>query len=415
MSSHRPRVAIVGAGFGGLYAAKALAGKPVDVLLIDRYNYHLFQPLLYQVATAGLEPDEIAYPVRRTLHRLPNVNFRLAEVRGIDLDGRLLDTDTGAIGYDYLILTTGSENNFFGNDRLAERAHGLKNLQQAVALRNHLLTCFERAAPLPSSPERQALLTFVIGGGGPTGVEFAGALSELATLVTEHDFKGTLQRSEIKLLLVEGGPDLLGTFHPSLRRAALRELRHKGVHVKVDARIQDYDGEMVSLADGSRIAARTLMWAAGVQGSTAAKLTGLPLARGARLAVGPSLQLANRPEVFIVGDLAYLEDRGEPLPQLAPVAIQQGELAAENVVRHLHGVPLLPFHYRDKGTLATIGRNAAVAQFGPLRLRGFVAWFMWLAVHIALLIGFRNRVVVLLDWAWNYFSYERALRLITQR
>ncbi|MFI5265924.1 MAG: NAD(P)/FAD-dependent oxidoreductase [Chloroflexota bacterium] len=410
-----PRVAIVGSGFAGLNAARSLAGKPVDVLLIDQYNYHLFQPLLYQVATAGLEPEEIAYPVRRILRKAPNVEFRMALVQGVDLAGRELHTDGGPIPYDYLIVAAGSDNNFFGNDDLERHAYGLKDLQQAERLRNHVLACFERAAALPPSPERQALLTFVIGGGGPTGVEFAGALSELVSLVLEHDFRGRMARQEVRLILIEGGPDLLGTFHPRSRRAAFRELRSKGIEVRLSQRIQDYDGSTVTIVDGSTIAARTLMWAAGVRAARLAEAFGLPLARGARLAVTPALQLPDHPEVYVVGDMAYLEQGGRLLPQLAPVAIQQGQTAAENILRHTLGIPPRRFRYRDKGTLATIGRNAAVAEFGPIRLRGFVAWVMWLAVHIVMLIGFRNRIVVLVDWAWNYFSYDRALRLITRR
>lgn len=410
-----PRVVIVGAGFGGLYAALALAGKPIDVLLVDRYNYHLFQPLLYQVATAGLEPEEIAYPVRRVVRKAPNVEFRMALVTGVDLDGHEVQTDDGSIAYDYLILAAGSDSNFFGMEHLERNAYGLKDLQQAEQLRNHLLACFEKAAAMPPSLDREAVLTFVVGGGGPTGVELAGALSELVNLLLEHDFKGTLGRHEVRLIMVEGDADLLGTFHPVSRRAASRELRMKGIDVRVGQRVKDYDGRTVTLDNGVTVPSRTLMWAAGVRGARLAEAMGLSLARGSRLAVTPTLQLPDRPDVFVIGDLAYFEQNERPLPQLAPVAMQQAQLVAQNVVRQSLGIPLLRFRYRDKGTLATIGRNAAVAEFGPLRLRGFVAWLMWLMVHIVMLIGFRNRVVVLFDWAWNYFSYDRALRLITSR
>ena len=410
-----PRVVIVGAGFGGLNAALTLAGKPLDVVLVDRWNYHLFQPLLYQVATAGLEPEEIAYPVRRILRKAQGVRFRMAQVTGLDFDGRQLQTDTGPIPYDYLILAAGSDSNFFGNEGLARQAFGLKDLQQAERLRNHILACFEQAAALPASPERQALLTFVVGGGGPTGVELAGALSELVSLLLRHDFRGALSWEEVRLILVEGEADLLAAFHTSSRRAAVRELRAKRVDLRLGQRIKDYDGACATLADGTELRSRTLVWAAGVRGAALAEATGLQLARGSRLPVSPSLQLPGRPEVFAIGDVAYLEQGGRPLPQLAPVAIQQAKVAADNVVRASLGIPTRPFRYRDKGTLATIGRNAAVAEFGPLRLRGLLAWLMWLGVHIVMLIGFRNRVVVLLDWAWNYFSYDRALRLITSR
>ena len=409
----QPRVAIVGAGFGGLYAAKALQGQPVDVLLVDRLNYHLFQPLLYQVATAGLEPEEIAYPVRRILQRGPNVEFRMARVQAIELAQRRLQTDTGPLDYDYLILAAGSENNFFGMDELAAHACGLKDLQQAEDLRNHVLSCFEHAAPLPPSPEREALLTFVIGGGGPTGVEFAGALAELTSLVLSHDYRGAIRPDEVHLILLEGGADLLESFHPVSRRAALADLRRKRIDVRLRQHVAGYDGQTVRLSDGTGITARTLMWAAGVRASSLAETTGLKLAHGGRLPVRPSLQLPDHPEVYVIGDMAYLEERGRPLPQLAPVAMQQAEVAAENIVRDVHGIPPRVFHYRDKGTLATIGRNAAVTELpSGTRFKGPLAWYMWLVLHLAYIIGFRSRVAVLVNWIWSYFTYDRHARII---
>jgi NADH dehydrogenase len=410
----RPRVVVVGAGFGGLEATKRLAQlRLVDVLLLDRHNYHLFQPLLYQVATAGLEAEAIAYPVRRIVHHLDHVEFRLANVAAVDLAQRELRTDGGIIRYDFLVLAAGSQTNFFGMQELASHAIGLKGLADAEALRNHVLSCFERAAALAPGDERKALLTFVIAGGGPTGVELAGAMAELLDLVVRHDYRGLVPKDEPRLVLVEGGPDLLAMVHPRLRRAAERALRRKGVDVLLSTQVKGYDGQTVALATRDPIAARTLAWATGVRAAGLADATGLAQARGARLAVEPTLRLPGQAEAYAIGDIAYLEQDGRPLPQLAPVAIQQAACAAENIARTLQGLQPRAFRYRDKGTLATIGRNAAVAQFGPLQFSGFPAWFLWLTVHIVLLIGFRNRLIVLINWAWNYFSYDRALRLIT--
>ena len=403
---------IVGAGFGGLNAARQLGGKPLDVLLIDQHNYHLFQPLLYQVATAGLEPGEIAYPVRRILHRYANVEFRLGRVSRVDAARRCLEIEGREIGYDYLILAAGSDSNFFGIEPLAQHSYTLKHIDGAVRLRNHILSCFERAAVEEDGAKRASLLTFVIGGGGPTGVEFAGALAELVDMLLRRDYR-TLAGGEVRIHLVEGGPDLLSMLHPRLRRSALRELQRRGVQVMCDTQIRGYDGQTVELSTGQMIPAATLMWAAGVRAADLAATAGVEQARGGRLPVRPSLELADHPEIYVLGDMAYLEDKGKPLPQLAPVAIQQGQLAAENLLRRLEGRVPRAFRYRDKGTLATIGRHAAVGEIGPIRVSGPLAWFMWLGVHLIQLIGFRNRVAVLLDWAWNYFRFDSAIRLIT--
>jgi len=408
-------VVIVGAGFGGLNAAKRLGAKPVDVLLIDQHNYHLFQPLLYQVATAGLEPGDIAYPVRRILHRFANVDFRLARVNRIDAGRHCVELDGGdEIAYDYLILAAGSDSNFFGMEQLAARAQTLKDVDGAVRARNHILRCFEAAVAESDPARRKSLLTFVAGGGGPTGVEFAGALSELVAVLLRHDYR-TISAGEVQIYLVEGGPDLLSMLHPRLRRAALRELRRRGIQVRLNAQIKDYDGQTVQLSTGESIPAATLMWAAGVRAAGLAAASGVEQGRAGRLPVRPSLDLADHPEIFVAGDIAYLEERGEPLPQLAPVAIQQGRLAAENVLRRIEGRRLQPFRYRDRGTLATIGRHAAVGEIGPFRISGPLAWFMWLMVHLIQLIGFRNRLAVLLNWAWDYFRFDSAVRLITSQ
>ncbi|HLH71962.1 MAG TPA: NAD(P)/FAD-dependent oxidoreductase [Chloroflexota bacterium] len=409
-----PKVVVIGAGFGGLRVARGLAGVEADVLVVDRHNYHCFQPLLYQVATAGLEPEEIAYPVRRILRGIPNVRFRMATVIGLDLEGRRVLTEDGSIPFDYLVLATGSVTNYFGLDELKDRALGLKDLNQAVALRNHLLDCFERAVAEKDLQRRAALLTFVIVGGGPTGVELAGALAELIRLVLAHDYAG-LDFKDARVVLTEAGPYLLGSFAADLQKAALRSLRQKGVEVHLASPVKGFDGHMVELASGETIQAETLIWAAGVRPGELAAAAGLPVARGGRVKVDPTLQVEQNPNVYAIGDLASFEDvDGRPLPMLAPVAIQQGELVAENIRRQIAGQPLLHFVYRDKGTMATIGRNAAVCQIGNLHLTGFPAWVAWLVVHLLQLISFRNRMLVLINWIWDYLFFERAVRLITR-
>jgi NADH:ubiquinone reductase (H+-translocating) len=408
-----PRVVIVGAGFGGLSAARGLARVDADVLVIDRQNYHCFQPFLYQVATAGLEPEEIAHPVRQVLRGIPNVRFRMANVTGIDYGARAVKTDDGPIPYDYLIVASGSATNYFGMDQLASHAFGLKELHEAVALRNQILGCFERAVAEPDPARRAALLTFVVAGGGPTGVEFSGALAELIRHVLVYDYPG-LDVKASRVILVEAGPSLLLTFVPSLQKAAVVALRQKGVDVRLNASVRSYDGSTVVLGDGETIPANTLVWAAGVRGGNLGALLAEPLQRGSRVAVQPTLQLPDHPEVFIIGDLAHFAVDGKPLPMVAPVAIQQGKVAATNVTRLIAGRKVMPFIYHDPGSMATIGRNSAVCQIGPLRLTGFPAWVAWLGVHLLQIVSFRNRVLVLINWTWDYIFYDRAVRLITR-
>jgi NADH:quinone reductase (non-electrogenic) len=408
----RPQVVIVGAGFGGLRAARALRGAPVDVLLIDRHNYHLFQPLLYQVATAGLEPEQIAKPVRSILRGQRNFEFRMADVRGVDLAARRLDTDAGPVLYDHLILALGGTTNFFGMDGVAKHGIGLKDIPEAVAIRNTVLSNFEHAVLETDAERRRALLTFLVVGGGPTGVEMAGALSELIRLVLVKDYP-RLNIKDIRVLLLEASDHLLGPMPPRLRDAAAETLWRKHVEVRFGAAVEDYDGARVRLKGGEVIPARTLIWAAGVRAAALAQDLGLATGRQGRVRVEPTLQVPGHPEVYVVGDLAYLEFDGEPLPMMAPVAIQQADTAAQNVLRTLRGEPLRPFRYRDPGSLATIGRNAAVAYIGGLAFTGFPAWVVWLVVHLVQLIGFRNKLFVLLNWAWDYFFYERGARLIT--
>src|SRR5213596_678759 len=409
----RPTVVIVGAGFGGLRAARALRKAPVDVILLDRHNYHLFQPLLYQVATAGLEPEQIAKPVRSILRRQRNFEFRMVEVTGLDAEARQIVTTEGPVPYDYLILAVGGETNYFGLESIPRHGFGLKDVPDAIRIRNHVLRQFEHAMLEANAERRRALLTFIVVGGGPTGVEMAGALSELIRLVLVKDYP-RLNIKDVRILLLEATDRLLPALPERLREAAGKTLWRKYVEVRFGASVADYDGRQARLKSGEIIPAQTVIWAAGVRAAPLTATLGLAPARQGRIAVEPTLQLAGHPEVFIIGDAAYREQDGEPLPMVAPVAIQMGESVARNIARQLRGQPLEPFRYHDQGTLATIGRNAAVAHVFGLQLSGFPAWVMWLVVHIIQLIGFRNKLFVLLNWAWDYFFYERAARLITR-
>jgi NADH dehydrogenase len=411
--NRRPRVVIIGAGFGGLAAARALRTVPVDVILVDQNNYHLFQPLLYQVASALLDPSEIAYPVRAAIRRCRNVDFRMARVEGIDLQSRRILTSTGVHEYDHLIVAAGSVTNFYGNHSVEERAFPLKKLGDALALRNHLLTMFERAAATDDPDERRRLLSVVLVGGGPTGVELAGAFSELVHLVLRKDFP-RLDMSEVRVVLVEAVPSVLSAFSPRLQRAAVRTLRRKAIELRLGVTVREARDDAVVLADGDEIAAATIVWSAGVRGSDITTALGVERTRGGRIAVSPTTQLAGHPEVFVIGDLAHLEHKGAPLPQLAPVAMQQGRHAAACIAGSLRGESARPFAYRDKGTMATIGRNSAVAQVGPLSFTGFIGWVMWLGLHLILLVGFRSKLAAMLNWGFDYFFYNRPVRLIAR-
>ena len=408
-----PTVVVVGAGFGGLNAARALGRAPVRVVLLDRNNYHLFQPLLYQVATAGLEPEEIARPARAILRKQRNFDFRLGEVTRVDLAARRLETSAGPISYDFLILAPGGETNFFGLESMQQHGLGLKDIPDAIAIRNQVLTAFERAMLEPDAEQRRALLTFIVVGGGPTGVEMAGALSELIRLVLVKDYP-RLNIKDVRILLLEATDKLLAALPERLREAAAKTLWRKWIEVRFSAQVADYDGKQIRLKSGEIIPAQTVIWAAGVRASPLNATLDLPASRQGRIPVEPTLQVSGHPEVFIIGDAAYREQNGEPLAMVAPVAIQMGRSVARNIVRMLHKQPLEPFRYKDQGTLATIGRNAAVANVYGIQATGFIAWVMWLGIHIIQLIGFRNKLFVLINWAWDYFFYERAARLITR-
>ena len=410
----RPRVVIAGAGFAGLTCARALKRAPVDVLLVDRNNYHLFTPLLYQVATAVLDPGEIARPVRAMIRPLPNSEFLLANVTGADLEQRLLLTDHGSLPYDYLVLATGSQSDYFGNASLKKHAFGLKDLDEGLAVRNRILKRFEESRWVSDREQRRSLLTFAVVGGGPTGVEMAGALSELISLVLRKDYRD-LDLGLVRVVLLEAAGSLLGTFAAPLREAARRSLEKKGVEVLFNARVEDVTASSMRLADGHEILASTVIWTAGVRASEVGSALGLPLGRQARVQVMPTLQAPGHPQVFVIGDLAGATDEkggDAALPMLIPVAMQEGRRVAATISELLRDYGATNFRFKDPGTMATIGRNSAVAQLGAVRLTGFLGWLMWLFVHLINVISFRSRVVVLLNWAWDYFFYDRPIRLI---
>jgi NADH dehydrogenase len=407
----RPRVVIAGAGFAGLTCARGLKGAPVDVLLVDRNNYHLFTPLLYQVASAVLDPGEVARPVRQLIRPLHNADFLLANITGADFEQRRLLTDHDPIAYDYLVLATGSQSDFFGNSSLMRHAFGLKDLDEGLALRNRILQRFEDSRWTDDREQRRSLLTFAVVGGGPTGVEMAGALSELIRLVLRKDYRD-LDLSLVRVVLLEAAGWLLGTFDERLREAARRSLESKGVEVLFRAKVQDVTAGSIRLADGHEILASTVIWTAGVRASEVGSALGLALGRQARVQVMPTLQVQGHPEVFAIGDLAGAVDDGSPLPMLIPVGMQEGRHVAATIKGELRGYGPTNFKYRDPGIMATIGRNSAVAQLGAVHLQGFLGWLMWLFVHLINVISFRSRIVVLVNWAWDYFFYDRPIRLI---
>jgi NADH:quinone reductase (non-electrogenic) len=408
-----PHVVIVGGGFGGLSAAKYLRAEPVEITLLDRRNHHLFSPLLYQVASAALSPGDIASPIRWILRRQRNVEVLLADVDRIDPEAKRVHLADGAqIAYDYVIVAAGATDAYFGHDEWQPWAPGLKTLEDALEIRRRVLLAFENAEREPDSARRATLLTFVIVGGGPTGVELAGALAEIARHSLARDFRHFDPRSA-RVVLVEAGPAVLPAFPERLREAARRDLERIGVEVRTGTPVTRIAPERVD-AGGSTIDAGTILWAAGVAASPLGRSLGAPVDRVGRVLVNPDLTIPGHPDLFVIGDLAALPGAdGRPLPGVAQVAIQMGVHASRNVVRAIAGQPLQPFTYHNLGNLATIGRAAAVADLPWIQLTGFTGWLAWLFIHLIKLIGFRNRVVVMVQWIWAYITYQRAIRLIT--
>jgi NADH dehydrogenase len=415
---NRHRVVIVGAGFGGLSAAQSLAGAPVSITVIDQKNYHTFQPLLYQVATAGLSPGEIASPIRSILRHHKNIEVLMAEVTGFDLERRIVRTtaqkEDQEIPYDTLIVAAGASHAYFGHDEWEPYAPGLKTIEDALEIRRRVLLAFELAERQASAGETHEPLNFVVVGAGPTGVELAGTLAEICHHALAQDFR-SIDPRRARIHLIEGGPHVLPAYPEDLSRSALEQLRRLGVEVITSAMVTKIEPGVIYMGD-TPMSAAVILWAAGVAASPLGKKLGVPVDRAGRVLVGPDLSIPNHPEVFVIGDLAALKDSsGKLLPGVAPVAILEARFVAKLIRREIQSksAPRPAFHYYDKGSLATIGRAAAVAQFGKIHISGFMAWLAWLFVHILFLIGFRNRVLVFIQWAWSYFTYERGARLIT--
>jgi NADH dehydrogenase len=407
----RPRIVIIGAGFGGLSAATRLGRAEADVTVIDRHNHHLFQPLLYQVATAALSPADIAAPIRSILGRQRNTRVMLEAVTAIDLTSRMVIAGAHQVPYDYLVIATGARESYFGHDEWATATLGLKDVKDARAMRQRILLAFEHAEDSNDEAERHRLMTFVIIGGGPTGVELAGALAELSHATLARDFR-RIDPTMARIILVEAGPRILASFPPHLSDVAARALSRLGVELRLGTAVTDCDHDGVLLG-GERIESNTVIWAAGVRASPAAEWLGLETGRDGRVAVGPDLSLPGHPEVFVIGDTATIAGPdGKPLPGVATVAKQQGKYVARAIKTRLRGETPAPFRYHNLGNLATIGRREAVADFGWLRLSGRLGWLLWSAAHICFLIGFRNRVVVAAEWLWSYLTYQRGARLI---
>jgi NADH dehydrogenase len=404
------RVVVIGGGFGGLWAVRQLRNAPVDITLIDRSNHHLFQPLLYQVATAGLAAPSIAAPLRYILRRQRNVTVLMGEVVRIDLAARRVQVGERHIDYDYLLVASGATHAYFGHDEWERFAPGLKNLDDAFAIRRRILEAFERAEATADLAGRDACLTFAVIGGGPTGVELAGTLAEIARHTLANEFRHIDSR-KARVLLIEAGPRVLTALDETLSVKARRQLEHLGVEVLTGKAVTDI-GDGFLVCGGERIVADTILWAAGVAASPLGKQLGAELDRAGRVRVQPDLSVPGHPEVFVAGDLASLQVDGKPVPGVAPAAKQMGTHVAKNMLAHIAGRPTTPFRYRDWGTLATIGRHSAVAQLPTLRLSGIFAWWFWLTLHIFFLIGFRSRLIVLINWAWAYFTYARAARII---
>ena len=408
----KPRVVIVGAGFGGLTAARSIARLPIQITVVDRKNHHTFQPLLYQVATAGLSPGEIAAPIRWILRGCCNVEVLLEEVLDFNLEQKRVVTKEQTLSYDYLILASGATHAYFGHPEWEALAPGLKTIEDALEIRRRVLLAFELAERHAVGGRGQMPLNFVVIGGGPTGVELAGTLAEIARHALKHEFRA-IRPEQTRILLIEGSHKVLGTYAEELSQKAKEQLEGLGVEVRTSHLVTRVEPGAVVVGE-ERIPAQVVLWAAGVAASPLGSRLGVPVDRAGRVLVQPDLSIAGHPEVFVIGDLAALADEsGKMLPGVAPVAIQQGEYVSKTLARDLEHQPRRSFHYHDKGSLATIGRAAGVAQFGKIKLAGYFAWLAWLFIHIFFLIGFRNRVLVMIQWAWSYLTYERGARLIT--
>jgi NADH dehydrogenase len=409
-----PHVVIIGAGFGGLNVARQLKNALVRITLIDRQNYHLFQPLLYQVAIAGLLPSQIAYPLRTIFRRQQNLTFQMGEVTEINLEARYVRLNGSVIAYDFLVMAVGAETNFFGMESIKQEGFEVKDIQKAISTRNHLLKIFEQASHEVAADKRRAMLTFVVVGAGPTGVETAGALAELISHVMIKDYSG-LQLNDARVILLEASNHLIASYPDELRHATHDLLRSKKVEILLNARLADYNGQYVTLGDSRQIPTHTVIWTAGIKAAKALDMLEVERAGMGRVRVESTLQLPQHPEVFVLGDAAYfVAGNGQPLPMLSTVAIQQGRRTAQNIQRIIKGKSPQPFQYKDPGLLATIGRNAAVARIWGVSFSGFVAWVIWIFLHIYRLIGFRNRILVFVNWAWDYLFYENQIRLITR-
>ena len=412
MRTDRPRIVIIGGGFGGLKAAASLARLPVSITLVDRRNHHTFQPLLYQVATAGLSPAEIAAPIREILARHGNIEVLLGEVYGFDLDRRIVRLHGFDLSYDYLVVAAGASHAYFGHDEWENFAPGLKTIEDALEIRRRVLLAFELAERQAATTGHHEPLSFVIVGAGPTGVELAGTLAEISRRSLRDEFRN-INPSQTRIILLEAGPSVLASYPQDLRESARRQLERLGVEVRLNSAVTDVKSGEIQI--GSELLPATLVvWAAGVSASPLGRELGSPTDRIGRVLVEADLTLPGHPEVFVIGDLASLKQaEGTLLPGVAPVAMQQGRWVAKQIAADMAGEPRKPFHYLDKGSLATIGRAAAVANFGKVHISGLLAWLSWLFIHILFLVGFRNRIIVMIQWAWSYFTYDRGARLIT--
>ncbi|MDB5121724.1 MAG: FAD-dependent oxidoreductase [Sphingobacteriales bacterium] len=411
-----PKVVIIGGGFGGIELAKKLAGKEVEILMLDKHNYHTFQPLLYQVATGGLEPDSIAFPLRKIFKGQKNFKFRITEVKKIIPELKIVESTIGDISYDYLIIATGSATNFFGQNEIEHFSMPMKTIPEALNLRSMILQNLEEALLEPELIRKDALLNFVVVGGGPTGVELSGALAELKTHVLPKDYP-ELDISQMDIYLVEGSPAVLGVMSENASKAAKKFLEEMGVTVLTDVKVEAYDGKLISLSTGQTIHTKNVLWSAGVKGQIPEGITPENIVRGGRIKVNEYNAIEGLNDIFAIGDVAAMVSEQYPggHPGVAPVAIQQGKHLAKNLIRVVNNEKPEPFKYFDKGSMATVGRNRAVVDIGKIRFQGVFAWFVWMFVHLMSLVGFRNKVVTFVNWVWNYFSYDRGTRLIIRK